>query len=48
MDRFQCAECGEFFYFDMALDGMKAEPDEKLALACPACENSLSFFRPED
>ena len=47
MDRFQCEECTEFFYFDMELEGMKAEPDERLALACPICEHAWSFYRPE-
>ena len=48
MDRFQCEGCGEFFYFDLELAGMKAEPGQRLALACPHCEQSWSFFRPEE
>ena len=48
MDRFQCEECSEYFYFDLELEGMKAEPDEKLALACPICQHQWSFYRPED
>ena len=48
MDRFQCVECSEFFYFDLALEGMKAEPGEKLALACPICQHQWSFYRPEN
>ena len=48
MDRFQCEECTEFFYFDLELEGMKAEPDDKLALACPICLHPWSFYRPEN
>ena len=48
MDRFQCAECSEFFYFDLELEGMKADPGEKLGLACPICEHQWSFYRPEE
>jgi hypothetical protein len=48
MDRFQCAECREFFYFDLELDGMSAEPGEKLPLACPLCQHPWSFYKPED
>jgi DNA-directed RNA polymerase subunit RPC12/RpoP len=47
MDRFQCAQCSETFYFDMELEGMTAEPDEKVPLACPHCGHGWSFFRPE-
>ncbi len=47
VDRFQCEECNEIFYFDMELEGMKAEPHERLALACPVCEHAWSFYRPE-
>ena len=48
LDRFQCEECSEFFYFDMVLEGMRAEPGDKLALACPICQHPLSFYLPED
>jgi hypothetical protein len=48
VDRFQCEECSGFFYFDLELEGMKAEPGEKLALACPICQHPWSFFRPEN
>jgi hypothetical protein len=48
MDRFQCAECGEYFYFDLELEGMTAEPDEKMDLACPLCEHPYSYYRPEE
>ncbi|HYR02132.1 MAG: hypothetical protein H6Q51_1627 [Deltaproteobacteria bacterium] len=48
MDRFQCEECGQFFYFDLKLEGMEAEPGQRLALACPHCEHRWSFFRPDE
>ena len=48
MDRFQCEECGQFFYFDLELEGIEAEPGQRLALACPHCEHRWSFFRPEE
>lgn len=48
MDRFQCGECNRFFYFDLELAGMTAEPDQRLALACPHCEHPWSFSRPEE
>jgi len=48
MDRFQCEECGQFFYFDLELEGMEAEPGQRIALACPHCEHRWSFFRPEE
>jgi len=48
MDRFQCAQCNEIFYFDMELEGMTAEADEKVSLACPHCEHEWSYFRPAD
>jgi DNA-directed RNA polymerase subunit RPC12/RpoP len=48
MDRFQCAQCGESFYFDMELEGMKAEPDEKVSLACPHCGHPWSYYRPQE
>ena len=47
MDRFECAECGEFFYFDLEFEGMAAEPGEKLPLACPMCEHPWARYRPE-
>ena len=48
MDRFQCAKCGESFYFDLELEGMTAESGEKMGLACPLCEYAWSYYRPED
>ena len=48
MDRFQCAQCNESFYFDMELEGMEAKPGEKVSLACPHCEHQWSYYRPED
>jgi DNA-directed RNA polymerase subunit RPC12/RpoP len=48
MDRFRCAECGEIFYFDMELEGMTAEPGEKIPLACPHCEHPWSYYSPDD
>lgn len=48
MDRFQCAECEQIFYLDMEIEGMMAEPGEKLPLACPHCGHSWSFYRPEE
>jgi DNA-directed RNA polymerase subunit RPC12/RpoP len=48
MDRFECEECGQFFYFDLKLEGMEAEPGQRLALACPHCEHKWSFFRPDE
>ena len=48
MDRFRCAQCGGAFYFDLRLEGMKAEPGEKLGLACPLCEHQWSYYAPED
>ena len=30
MDHFQCAKCGESFYFDLELEGMTAEPPKHL------------------
>ena len=48
VDRFQCEECTEFFYFDLELEGMEAEPDGKLALACPICLHPWSIYRPEN
>jgi len=45
---FQCEECGQFFYFDLKLEGMEAEPGQRLALACPHCEHRWSFFRPDE
>lgn len=48
MDRFQCAECEESFYFDLQLEGMIAKPGEKVALACPHCEHAWSYYKPED
>ncbi|MCG6944785.1 MAG: hypothetical protein LJE87_05510 [Deltaproteobacteria bacterium] len=48
MDRFQCASCGENFYFDLELEGMTAEVGEKMALACPHCEHAWSYYRPEE
>jgi DNA-directed RNA polymerase subunit RPC12/RpoP len=47
MDHFQCAQCGESFYFDLELEGMTAEPGEKMPLACPQCEHAWSYYRPE-
>jgi DNA-directed RNA polymerase subunit RPC12/RpoP len=47
MDRFQCAECGEIFYFDLEFEGMTAFPGERLALACPSCGHQWSYYRPE-
>jgi len=48
VDRFQCAECEESFYFDLQLEGMIAKPGEKVALACPHCEHAWSYYKPED
>ena len=48
MDRFQCAQCNGTFYFDMELEGMRAEPNEKASLACPHCEHQWSYYRPEE
>jgi len=48
MDRFQCAKCGENFYFDLELEGMTAESGEKMGLACPHCEHAWSYYRPEE
>jgi hypothetical protein len=48
VDRFQCEKCSDFFYFDLELEGMAAEPDEKLALACPICLHPWSIYRPEN
>jgi len=48
VDHFQCAECEESFYFDLQLEGMTAEPGEKVALACPQCEHPWSYYKPED
>ena len=48
MDRFQCAQCNETFYFDMALEGMTAEADEKVSLLCPHCEHPWSYYRPQE
>jgi len=48
MDRFQCAQCKENFYFDMELEGMVAEPGEKVPLACPHCEHQWSYYRPAE
>jgi hypothetical protein len=48
MDRFQCAECEEVFYFDLDFEGMTAFPGERVALACPHCGHQWSFYRPED
>lgn len=47
MDRFQCEECGQFFYFDLELEGIEAEPGQRLALGCPHCGHKWSSFRPE-
>ena len=47
MDRFRCAECNETFYFDLELEGMTAEPGEKLPLACPLCGHGWSLYYPE-
>jgi hypothetical protein len=33
--------------FDLELEGMKAEPDNKLAPACPVRENPSLLDRPE-
>jgi hypothetical protein len=48
MDRFECCECGQFFYFDLDLAGMSAEAGQRLALACPHCEHPWSIFRPDE
>ena len=48
MDRFQCAQCNEIFYFDLEFEGMEAKPGEKVSLACPHCEHQWSYYRPED
>ncbi|UCG12083.1 MAG: hypothetical protein JSU72_16480 [Deltaproteobacteria bacterium] len=48
MDRFQCAKCGETFYFDLELENMTAQPEEELPLACPHCDYGWSFYQPED
>jgi RNase P subunit RPR2 len=48
MDRFQCGQCNEIFYFDMELEGMEAKPGEKVSLACPHCEHQWSYYMPED
>lgn len=48
MDRFQCLECGEYFYFDMELEGMTASPGERVGLPCPHCMYPWSVYRPDD
>ena len=48
MDRFQCAQCSESFYFDMELEGMEAKPGEKVSLACPHCQHQWSYYRPDE
>ena len=48
MDRFRCSQCDENFYFDLQLDGMEAEPGERVALACPFCEHQWSYYVPEE
>ncbi|MBW1980991.1 MAG: hypothetical protein JRJ12_07200 [Deltaproteobacteria bacterium] len=48
MDRFQCEECKEFFYFDLAFEGMSAEPGELVPLACPLCQHAWSRYLPDE